>query len=102
MISGSGEGLIKIWNSQTSKQIKTLKTRNKPIRAVDFGPQGKLIASTYPFDVVIWEASTGKELKRLEGHPLYINSLEFGPDGKLLASGSQDCTVLLWDLEELS
>lgn len=102
LISGSRKGLIEVWNAETGEQIKTLQNKNKPVRAVDFGPQGKLIAASYPFDVVIWEVSSGKELRKFEGHSLNINSLEFGPEGKLLASGSQDGTVLLWDLEELS
>lgn len=32
------------------------------------------------------------------GHSLPVTALAFAPSGRLLATGSQDCTVVLWDL----
>lgn len=37
-------------------------------------------------------------LRSLSGHTDAVNSVELSPDGKMLASGSNDKTVIIWDL----
>ncbi|MDJ0606009.1 WD40 repeat domain-containing protein, partial [Microcystis sp. M53602_WE12] len=42
---------------------------------------------------------TGKEIRTLKGHDGSVNSVNFSPDGKTLVSGSDDGTIILWDVE---
>ncbi|MBY0528552.1 MAG: WD40 domain-containing protein [Gemmataceae bacterium] len=44
------------------------------------------------------EVATGKERARLTGHLARVLSVAFAADGKTLASGSEDTTILVWDV----
>ena len=43
-------------------------------------------------------AETLTRVQTLEGHAFRVNSLAFGPDGTQLVSGSDDITLILWDV----
>lgn len=43
----------------------------------------------------------GTGIATLPGHTAAVRSLSFSPDGKTLVSGSDDTTMILWNLEGL-
>ena len=49
--------------------------------------------------VIIWDPNTGNMLHRLEGHKRYVTSCAFSDDNKLLATGSNDQTVIIWNID---
>ena len=46
----------------------------------------------------IWDAITGKELTILNGHSGCIWSVSLSKDGKKVASGSDDKTIIVWEM----
>ena len=50
----------------------------------------------------IWDVDTRTEIGILEGHTDAVRSVSFSPDGRTIATGSDDGTVLLWELLQLT
>jgi WD40 repeat protein len=75
-------------------------------------PDGSLLAIAYNSDnrdlyreelagvVSIHDYKSGERLMVLRGHGSFITSMAFSPDGTLLATGSDDGTVILWQIAQ--
>ena len=66
--------------------------------AVAYSPDGTRLAVTSSIGVWLYDVTTGAEIALLTGHTDRVTSVAFPPDGTTLASGSDDGTILLWDM----
>lgn len=73
-----------------------------PVTALALAPDEKLFALGGPNNAIsIWTIGGGdkrREIKQLVGHDATVTDLAFSADGMRLLSGSQDGTLLLWDV----
>jgi hypothetical protein len=72
-----------------------------PFRSIAVSSDGRFLATAHPDEkgVRMWELGSGRERGRFNGHRDTVRSLAFAPDGRTLLSGSDDGTVLVWNLD---
>ncbi len=98
LLSGGGDGTIKIWDASQKQDSHTFKGHRNGIHSVRFSPDGKRIASAGRDDTIrIWDADTGAEKLILEGHSRDVLCVDFSPDGKRIVSAAGDDTIRVWD-----
>ena len=93
-LSGFAQDYMK-WGIPENATLRLGKGR---IYDLKHSPNGNLIAVASSIGVWIYDAHSGKEIRVLQKHTDWVSSLAFSPNGKILASGSQDGTILIWDL----
>jgi WD40 repeat protein len=102
MLASGGEKGIILRELTKGKELRRFDLED--VIALAFSSDGRTLAgaSAKPEDgtytVQVWELATGGLRRRFSGHSGKVSCLRFAPDGKLLASGSDDTTILLWDV----
>jgi len=91
VVSGSRDGTVSIWDSQTGEKIyEPLEGHINPLQSVAFSPDGKrIISGSNDSMICVWDADTGKEIYGffdLQQPWNFLNSCAFSPDGKFTAS----------------
>jgi WD40 repeat protein len=88
---------IRIWDLDERKVTHEFKNRDEPCVAVS--PDGSLLALGFGGDIWIWDTIAKRHTRTLRGHVGAVTTLRFLPDGRRLVSGSNDTTILVWDLD---
>ncbi len=100
---------IRLWNIETDEVVGEFPQRGGPshhlFRDMAFSPDGRLLAvdDPDPWDDIrfrIYDVATGQIVHRGSGHESRVTALAFSRDGRFLATGSDDATVLVWELPE--
>ncbi|BAY82388.1 WD-40 repeat protein [Calothrix parasitica NIES-267] len=107
--SASLDKNIKLWKPN-GELINTLPGHKTDIRGVAFlstpiksseNKQDYMIASASGDNTIKLWNTNGKLITTLEGHKGAVWDVEFTPDGKKLVSGSEDNTLMVWNLEKV-
>jgi WD40 repeat protein len=95
---------VRLAETLTGKEILHLPTAE--INALDFSPDGEVLATADRTAIRFWDVATGKELLKRLWPEAYrdpdlwwpATSLHFLPNGKRLITGMRDGTILVWDV----
>jgi WD40 repeat protein len=117
--SAGKEGIAKLWDASTGKEIRTFTGHLGDVVCVGFSPDGKTLAvgggtiaeTKVDFELFgvkvtkvppsgelkLWEVSSGKELKTVKFAGISIRGLVFAKDGSVLMSARSDGKVDWWE-----
>ncbi|KAJ1558560.1 hypothetical protein HK096_010259 [Nowakowskiella sp. JEL0078] len=96
--SSCRDGTIKVWDIN-GECITTLQGHgNHGVRSVAVAPSvpNKFYSAGDDKSIIEWDSRTGAKISMVTGHTGAVSSLIFTANG-LLFSGSEDCTVRIWD-----
>jgi len=98
--TASYDKLIKIWDPETGKELRTLKDHIDAIYSIGFTPDGKrLVSGAADRSIKVWNPETGERLFTMSEPTDGVNSVAVSPDGKRIAAAGQDKTIRIWKLD---
>lgn len=88
---------VRVWNTATWEETKYIAYDDKPVIALSFSPDGKLLASGGSDDAVrVWNTTSWDELASIH-HSWAVNDIDFSLDGKYMATAAGIDTPRIWD-----
>jgi WD40 repeat protein len=98
--AGDYSGAVRLWDSATGKEIRSLYGHKGKVQDVAFSPNGKRLASVCEDrSVRLWDVATGRELATFRGHSFHVFAVAFSPDGRKILSGGFGGVVKVWDVQ---
>src|SRR5262249_14359530 len=67
IVSSSGDGTVRLWDTVTGKELAVLRTRPGAVTALAFSPDGTRVGSRSHGAVHLWETAAGRPVASLGG-----------------------------------
>ncbi len=97
IVSGSGDGKIIVWDSNTGEALSILSGLKGRVDCITVLPEGQIASSAKDCAVHIWKLACPEHPTVLRGHKSRITCISYLQDGRI-ASGSKDGTIRIWDM----
>ncbi|KAG0210099.1 hypothetical protein BGX33_005129 [Mortierella sp. NVP41] len=98
VISGSLDGLLKLWDIKTGKCEHTMKMPSPITHLLLFTENNHLAVICDDLCIRIVDVENRRVVREFWGHSNRITDMTFSPDGHWLVSASLDATIRTWDL----
>lgn len=100
ILTGNDDSTVRLWNSQTGKEVHCFRGHSDVVDCVNFSPDGKWgLSGSKDGNVRLWDCQTGKELHSFQLYSEAIKGLTFSPDGKLALTQGENGTTCLFDCQ---
>jgi WD40 repeat protein len=91
LITGSGDGLIRVWDARAGKEFRRLSAHQGGVLSLSLTRDGRTLASGGADKTArIWDLRAGKQLRQLSRGRGNIAAVALSPDGRLLAFAESD------------
>ncbi len=100
LASGGCDRLVRVWDIETKRLLRSLRGHTHDIRAILFTPDGQsIITGSEDRTIRMWNPKTGEPTKLLfTRYDHNICSLSLSPDGLMLARGSFNKDLKIWEV----
>jgi WD40 repeat protein len=100
VVSGSGDGTLKVWDLATGVVVATLRGHMAGILACAVTGDGRrVVSASIDRTLKVWDLDTGGIVVTLQGHSNWVRACAVTLDGRRVISASDDRTVKVWDLD---
>ncbi|KAI8869049.1 WD40 repeat-like protein [Ramicandelaber brevisporus] len=98
LVTGGFDGLAKVWDVETGRQLRTLSGHRGPVRTLYFD-ECKLVTGSDDSTVRVWNYRTGTCINTLRTHNQSdVTTLHC--DGDVLAAGCGDGSLCVWNVTQ--
>lgn len=103
LASGDDVGVIKIWNTITGKELKTLDSIVGTVTSLSWSPDGKrLLSNGKENKIYIWDVNSFSVIKELSEHDLVVQAISWSHNGNYFATGGNDGKLIIWNSSDFS
>ena len=93
------DGLVKLWDAESGKEIASLVAHGGGATAIAFSARGELLATAGADGTLkLWDVASRKIVATFFGHLKSVRSVAISPDVASLVSASDDGTLRFWDV----
>ncbi len=101
LASGSLDDSVFIWDIQDGTLEQTINELPGDVSSVIWSTDDNYLVVGSSNSIMICDPRTGEVIKTLPDYSSTNITLEISPDGSTLASGSEDGTIILWDMTKI-
>jgi len=100
VLTGHDDGVVRVWQFDTHRQIGEHKGHQGAVRALSIAPDAPTAASAGADGLIrVWDLEKGPVFRVLKGHEGNVTDVAFLPGGRQIVSTGVDGTVRRWDLD---